>query len=200
MGKRCAVPLYLSPGLFFCLTSVISNQHEMTIKGFFNESHFYRLGCLVLLGQLSRTRPGTKDLSRSIHSEREVGCEGAPAWPGPAGLTVRESGGGGVGLYRSNGGSSGGCGLTLLRAAAQHPGGSRDPAGGPGPGGWRPCFSVPSQAAGGSGTPEARFRVPRSSSSGHSSHSGLGAAVGWPVSLMFQGCEHWGQDLLCDLG
>lgn len=49
LGKRCAVPLYLSPGLFFCLTSVISNQHEMTIKGFFNESHFYWLGFLGLL-------------------------------------------------------------------------------------------------------------------------------------------------------
>lgn len=56
LGKHRAVPLYLFPGLFFCLTSVISNQHEMTIKGFFNESHFYWLGFLGLLVQLSRDR------------------------------------------------------------------------------------------------------------------------------------------------
>lgn len=40
-------------GFFFCPISVISNRHEMTIKGFFNEkNHFYWLGFLVLLVQL----------------------------------------------------------------------------------------------------------------------------------------------------
>ena len=39
LGRRCAVRLYLSPWVFFffCLISVVSNPHEITIKGFYNE-------------------------------------------------------------------------------------------------------------------------------------------------------------------
>lgn len=38
MGGHHAVCLYLSPWIFFCLVSLISDRHEMTIKGFFNEN------------------------------------------------------------------------------------------------------------------------------------------------------------------
>lgn len=95
LGKRRAVPLYLSPGLFFCLTSVISNRHEMTIKGFFNESHFYWLGFLGLLVQLSRACPGTEGLSHKVTIHRcELDSDTAPAPPGPARLMVKEGGSG----------------------------------------------------------------------------------------------------------
>lgn len=92
-------------GFFFCLISVISNRHKMTIKGFFNEkkNHFYWFGFLAFLVQLGWSWGevcrcpglawGQSILSHSVtvYNECELGSNGAPG--GPAGLTVKEGGG-----------------------------------------------------------------------------------------------------------
>lgn len=71
------------PGFFFfCLISVVSNPHEMTIKGFYNEkSHFYWLGFLSS-GQGPVRGQRVLKHKVTVSCECELGSDGAHALQG----------------------------------------------------------------------------------------------------------------------